>query len=129
METKEVTNERLILVYNSLAYLANKETKAWYIIGKNLKNIQKAVEKFEHNRKSLLDKYAVKEENGNYKLTQDNKYIDFGGKEDVVKEEFVNLAKEIVSIEVDEFPVDKLVEENLEGAKVNPLFGIILKET
>lgn len=101
----EVMNRQRIL-----ADFANKKLpyKLAYAISKNLAKFQEEVEIIEKNRKGLIDNYAVKDDNGE-PVIEDNQYKIEDGKIDEFNVEFQSFMT--TETEIDIFTVPESVLE------------------
>lgn len=93
-----------------LATLADKKLpyKLAYAISKNLSKFQAEVETIEKTRKSFIENYAVKDDNGEF-VIEDNQYKIEDGKMEEFNSEFQNFMS--TETEIDIFAVPESVLE------------------
>ncbi|MEY8625320.1 DUF1617 family protein [Paraclostridium bifermentans] len=71
----KITNRRIVMDANLLGSLTQKKfpIKVSYALAKNLSKIEKELEIYNIERQKLIDKYCIKDENGENKIDKDNK--------------------------------------------------------
>lgn len=70
----KITNRRIVMDSNLLGSLTQKKfpIKVSYALAKNFSKIEKELEIYDTERQKLVDKYCVKDENGENKIDKDN---------------------------------------------------------
>lgn len=71
----KITNRKIVMDANFLGALTEKKLpiKVSYAIAKNISKIEKELEIYNTERQKLIDKYCVKDTNGENKTDKDNK--------------------------------------------------------
>lgn len=71
----KITNRKIVMDANFLGALTEKKLpiKVSYAIAKNISKIEKELEIYNTERQKLIDKYCVKDQNGENKTDKDNK--------------------------------------------------------
>ena len=107
---KKITNNQLLSISQSLAYLGTKETDSWYAISKNIRKIKPFLEELGESQKEIVEKYAERddkgqmifEENGNPKISN----------LDVLNKTLFELGNETVVVDFHTIESDKLTKYN-----------------
>jgi hypothetical protein len=86
------------------------DSKTQYWLSRNEKRIQKKYEKFNEDRKLLIDKFVEKDQSGEYKLTQDKRSFLFGSREQekAYLKALDDLYKESIKLEIFPIPLETL---------------------
>jgi len=70
----KLTNRKIVSDANFIGTLTNKQLpiKVSYAIAKNVSKIEKELEIYSKEKQKLVDKYCIKDENGNNKIDENN---------------------------------------------------------
>lgn len=112
----KITNRRIVMDANLLGSLTQKKfpIKVSYALAKNLSKIEKELEIYNTERQKLVDKYCVKNENGENKIDKDNnlrldeKYSDDWNKD---LNELLDIE---IEIDIHKFNINDLLNSNCE---------------
>ncbi|MGL5642928.1 MAG: DUF1617 family protein, partial [Paraclostridium sp.] len=112
----KITNRRIVMDANLLGSLTQKKfpIKVSYALAKNLSKIEKELEIYNIERQKLIDKYCIKDENGENKIDKDNKlsldekYLDAWNKD---LNELLDIE---IEIDIHEFNINDLLNSDCE---------------
>ena len=122
----KVTNQQVLGISNSLAYLSVKETDEWYNIGRNINMLKPILEKIDESKKLVIDKYAKKGSDGKYVLlNKEKETIDFQGKEKEVDSYWNKILNEEVDVNLIELNYNSIKDIKLNSNIMKELFDII----
>ena len=132
METKKLTNQDVLLIFEALKYLSDKETKAWYGISRNLQKIKPLTKSYHELKNEIIEKCAEKDEQDKVKYSRTENGIEFSiipDKLDEFREATNSLDNEEVK-EIDWYKIkmDKLDDLKLDAVKLEVLLDIIIEE-
>jgi hypothetical protein len=126
----ELKRKDLLIINDSLLYLSNLKTKAWYGVSRNLQKIKSSLEEIDENRKSITEKLQKKDKNGSVVTEEVNgmKIPVFENKEEADKlwQEFMD--EDAPAIEFYEIEIKKLEDVELDAIVIEPLLDKILVE-
>jgi hypothetical protein len=125
-ETK-ITKGELINISDSLGYLAQKETSAWYQIGKNLRLVKSFMQEVEDVRKDIQKNLALHDENGN--IVTENNFIVWKDENSDIEQkkiwnDFVN--EDAPIIDWHKFNLQKLDGVELNAGLLSNLLDVII---
>ncbi|OXX84150.1 hypothetical protein AVM15_06075 [Paraclostridium benzoelyticum] len=113
----ELTNKKIVTDSMVLMGISRRElpVKVSYALAKNIAKIEKELEIYNSERQKLLDKYCVKDENGQNKIDENNQLK--------IQEEYLKDwnqdIKELQNIEL-EIDIHKFKLEELNGYNMTP---------
>lgn len=113
----KLTNKKIVTDSMILMEISRKElpVKVSYALAKNIAKIEKELEIYNSERQRLLDKYCVKDENGQNKIDENNQLK--------IQEEYLKDwnqdIKELQNIEL-EIDIHKFKLEELNGYNMTP---------
>ena len=126
----ELKRKDLLIINDSLLYLSNLKTKAWYGVSRNLQKIKSSLEEIDENRKNITEKLQKKDKNGSVVTEEVNgmKIPVFENKEEADKlwQEFMD--EDAPAIEFYEIEIKKLEDVELDAIVIEPLLDKILVE-
>lgn len=105
-------------VAESLYYLGQKESNLWFTLYKMSKELDFVLKSTNELRLTLIDRLALRNEDGEYIFSEDKKFHLFGDKQ----QEFDKLYNELMDEEIDIptfHPIQ--MDENLLSMKLNPI--------
>lgn len=116
----EVKLSTIIDSMNILKELANKELKgrAAFQVGKLIKKIDEEYSIFNETREKLLNKYAAKDENGNFKLDDNNSYTFEDNNFQLFMDEINTLIGTIITINCNPINLNDLSELDFTPAQM-----------
>lgn len=113
----KLQNSKINVIFNGLSQITNKGDKlsadTSFAVAFTIDAIQEALTEFDKERKSILDKYAVKGDDGEFEQKEGN--INFGDNSEKAEKAFEKLLNKEVEIELDEEDLltrDKLRKED-----------------
>lgn len=125
--TIKMTNLELMNIADSLTYLADKETSAWYEISRNLRIVKPIMEEANEIRQGFAKNLAKKDKKGQ-PVVENNRYV-WKSKEAELEQqkiwnEFIN--EEVEIKEFRKFDISKLEGIKLHGGLLSNLLDIII---
>ncbi len=129
MESKKVNlkNKDVIEINESLFYLSEKQTGAWYGVSKNIRSIKNIMEEINASRNEIVKKMAKLDKDGN-PVKGDNNGIVWKD-EKKANIQFEELLNEQISVSVFEIPMSKFDEsDKLDSFAIAPLIDIIITD-
>jgi len=123
---KKITNNQLLSISQSLAYLGTKETDSWYAISKNIRKIKPFLEELSVVQKDIVEKYAERDENGQM-VFEENGAPKISNL-DVLNKTLFELGNETVVVDFYTIESDKLTKYNLEPRYIEPIVDFIITE-
>lgn len=89
----KLTVEEYLDIYEALSYIGKMEGVICnYPIAKNIKKLQSIVKNFQNEKRKLIHKYVLQNEDGSYKI--DNKVYVFGKNQQIFDESLLKLLEE-----------------------------------
>lgn len=129
-EPTSLTYKQVIEIYEACVNLAKNELPIWWTLVRNIQELQPEFDKFNKAKQQIIDKYSLKDENGNIKLMKQNggEYVDFGTGEEAKKAGELNeeLLNEVVSVKLHTISINKLKGFVLKPAEMFNLVGTVL---
>lgn len=113
----KLTNKKIVTDSMILMDISRKELpiKVSYALAKNIAKIEKELEIYNSERQKLLDKYCVKDENGQNKIDENNQLKI----QEVYLKDWDQDIKELQNIEL-EIDIHKFKLEELNGYNMTP---------
>lgn len=128
--TTELTYKQVVEIYESCSKLAGIELPIWWTLVRNIQELQPEYDKFNKAKQSIIDKFALKDENGNVKTinTGNSVFVDFGSGENakLAAEHNEELLKEVVKVNLKTISINKLKGLDLKPADMYFLVGTVL---
>lgn len=112
----KITNRRIVMDANLLGSLTQKKfpIKVSYALAKNLSKIEKELEIYNIERQKLIDKYCIKDENGENKIDKDNKLSLDEKYLDVWNKDLNELLDIEIEIDIHKFNINDLLNSDCE---------------
>ncbi len=110
-----------------LKELANKELKGRtaFQLGKLIKKVDEEYSLFNETREKLLNKYAAKDENGSYKIGENNEYTFENNNYQLFMEEISSIINTEIEIEASPIKLEDIGELQLTPAQMVMLESFI----
>jgi len=122
----KITVKEVYEMNHSFIYLGNiNDLFCSYEIAENIETIKPHIEKFNNDKKKLIDKYVLKNKDGSYKTTGENgDQNDFGENFEQLEKEAIKMASR--EIEIDICTIKKEELKDGKGVAINPPANILL---
>ena len=85
MASVKIKNKDLLMINESLLYVSQQQTSAWYGVSKNLRTLKPLIAEINEGRSSIVDNLTEKDESGN-PLVGENKDLVWTDKESADKQ-------------------------------------------
>ncbi|MCE9677562.1 DUF1617 family protein, partial [Paraclostridium bifermentans] len=110
------TNRKIVNDANFLGTLTNKQLpiKVSYAIAKNVSKIEKELEIYSKEKQKLVDKYCIKDENGNNKIDENNQLKIADENLDDWNKSINELLDIEIEIDIHKFNINDLLNSNLD---------------
>lgn len=111
----EITIKELYSINEALAYLSSCQSSSWYTVMKNKRILKSFLENAEEDRKTIIERFAIKDEKGFVTIIKDGKESFTFKAEDEEKECLVYLEKfykEKVDVNFHQSSVSSLIQES-----------------
>jgi hypothetical protein len=127
MASVKIKNKDLLMINESLLYVSQQQTSAWYGVSKNLRTLKPLIAEINEGRSSIVDNLTEKDESGN-PLVGENKDLVWTDKESADKQ-WDELMDEEVDVDFFVIPNEKFGDEvKLDSIMLEPLIDIIIKD-
>lgn len=112
----KLTNRQIVNDANFLGTLTNKQLpiKVSYAIAKNVSKIEKELEIYSKEKQKLVDKYCIKDENGNNKIDENNQLKIADENLDDWNKSINELLDIEIEIDIHKFNINDLLNSNLD---------------
>ncbi|MCU9808373.1 DUF1617 family protein [Paraclostridium sp. AKS46] len=112
----KLTNRKIVNDANFLGTLTNKQLpiKVSYTIAKNVSKIEKELEIYSKEKQKLVDKYCIKDENGNNKIDENNQLKIADENLDDWNKSINELLDIEIEIDIHKFNINDLLNSNLD---------------
>lgn len=112
----KLTNRKIVNDANFLGTLTNKQLpiKVSYAIAKNVSKIEKELEIYSKEKQKLVDKYCIKDENGNNKIDENNQLKIADENLDDWNKSINELLDIEIEIDIHKFNINDLLNSNLD---------------
>lgn len=123
------TTKQIIQILQGLQHLSEKNTESWYVVDKNIRKIQPIYEEFEASKKTILEKFAERDEKGKIIFNQKgNKQIHTCSNEPERDKMFEELLNEEHEINFYQAPIELIINEKHPRELIKYLIGTIFIE-
>ena len=127
MASVKIKNKDLLMINESLLYVSQQQTGAWYGVSKNLRTLKPLIAEINEGRSSIVDNLTEKDESGN-PLVGEDKDLVWTDKESADKQ-WDELMNEEVEVDFFVIPNEKFGDEvKLDSMMLEPLIDIIIKD-
>jgi hypothetical protein len=126
----ELKKKDLLIINDSLLYLSNLKTKAWYGVSRNLQKLKSPLEEISENRKTITEKLQKKDSKGQ-PVTEEINGVQipvFEDKDEADKIWSEFMEEEAPKVEFYKIKIDKLEDIELDAMAIQPLLDTILVE-
>lgn len=112
----KLTNRKIVNDANFLGTLTNKQLpiKVSYAIAKNVSKIEKELEIYSKEKQKLVDKYCIKDENGNNKIDENDQLKIADENLDDWNKSINELLDIEIEIDIHKFNINDLLNSNLD---------------
>lgn len=112
----KLANRKIVNDANFLGTLTNKQLpiKVSYAIAKNVSKIEKELEIYSKEKQKLVDKYCIKDENGNNKIDENNQLKIADENLDDWNKSINELLDIEIEIDIHKFNINDLLNSNLD---------------
>ena len=112
----KLTNRKIVNDANFLGTLTKKQLpiKVSYAIAKNVSKIEKELELYNKEKQKLVDKYCIKDENGNNKIDENNQLKIADENLDDWNKSINELLDIEIEIDTHKFNINDLLNSNLD---------------
>jgi len=122
-----ISKASLMDISMALNYIAGLDTKAWYIISKNIKSLDNDVRNVLEEKQEIIKKYAKRDENDKIVyINREQQIVDFGDNAEDADEEWGNIQEDSIEAEVSLFSHNVLEGMHLIPSKIYPLIDYII---
>ena len=116
----------MIPVLQVISQIPNSSGKMLYKISKLILKVNQEVNSFDAAKRGMLNKYGVKDENGNYLMDENNReFIIQEDKKSDFQKEFSELANSVVELDIDYFQAEDFNDLKLTPQQLISLMSII----
>ena len=127
MASVKIKNKDLLMINESLLYVSQQQTGAWYGVSKNLRTLKPLIAEINEGRSSIVDNLTEKDELGN-PLVGEDKDLVWTDKESADKQ-WDELMNEEIEVDFFVIPNEKFGDEvKLDSIMLEPLIDIIIKD-
>ena len=127
MASVKIKNKDLLMINESLLYVSQQQTGAWYGVSKNLRTLKPLIAEINEGRSSIVDNLTEKDESGN-PLVGEDKDLVWTDKESADKK-WDELMNEEIEVDFFVIPNEKFGDEvKLDSIMLEPLIDIIIKD-
>jgi len=127
MASVKIKNKDLLMINESLLYVSQQQTGAWYGVSKNLRTLKPLIAEINEGRSSIVDNLTEKDESGS-PLVGEDKDLVWTDKESADKQ-WDELMNEEVEVDFFVIPNEKFGDEvKLDSMMLEPLIDIIIKD-
>lgn len=127
MASVKIKNKDLLMINESLLYVSQQQTGAWYGVSKNLRTLKPLIAEINEGRSSIVDNLTEKDESGN-PLVGEDKDLVWTDKESADKQ-WDELMNEEVEVDFFVIPNEKFGDEvKLDSMMLEPLIDVIIKD-
>jgi len=127
MASVKIKNKDLLMINESLLYVSQQQTGAWYGVSKNLRTLKPLIAEINEGRSSIVDNLTEKDESGN-PLVGEDKDLVWTDKESADKQ-WDELMNEEIEVDFFVIPNEKFGDEvKLDSIMLEPLIDIIIKD-
>ena len=127
MASVKIKNKDLLMINESLLYVSQQQTGAWYGVSKNLRTLKPLIAEINEGRSSIVDNLTEKDESGS-PLVGEDKDLVWTDKESADKQ-WDELMDEEVEVDFFVIPNEKFGDEvKLDSMMLEPLIDIIIKD-
>jgi len=127
MASVKIKNKDLLMINESLLYVSQQQTGAWYGVSKNLRTLKPLIAEINEGRSSIVDNLTEKDESGN-PLVGEDKDLVWTDKESADKQ-WDELMDEEVEVDFFVIPNEKFGDEvKLDSMMLEPLIDVIIKD-
>jgi hypothetical protein len=126
----ELKNKDILVINESLLYLNNMKTAAWYQISKNLRAIKGALKEINDSKEDLIKNLSKKDDNGQpiYEGEGTERAVVFENPEEADKKWSDILNDVTPNIEWYKFNFEKFGDVELDALAIEPLIDVCLIE-
>ena len=75
MASVKIKNKDLLMINESLLYVSQQQTGAWYGVSKNLRTLKPLIAEINEGRSSIVDNLTEKDESGNPLVGEDKDLV------------------------------------------------------
>lgn len=111
-------------IFSAYTVLGQRDLAVWYSIAKNIQTLKKVVQDYNEMKDAIVDKYAIKDDNGKPKIKPDDTY-EFGDKLKVAQDALEVLNKEELEVELETFAHEKIKDDKLPAAVLASIMEFI----
>jgi len=127
MASVKIKNKDLLMINESLLYVSQQQTGAWYGVSKNLRTLKPLIAEINEGRSSIVDNLTEKDESGS-PLVGEDKDLVWTDKESADKQ-WDELMNEEVEVDFFVIPNEKFGDEvKLDSMMLEPLIDVIIKD-
>jgi hypothetical protein len=126
----ELKNKDILVINESLLYLNNMKTAAWYQISKNLRAVKGALKEINDSKEDLIKNLSKKDENGQpiYEGEGVDRAVVFENPEEANQKWYEILNDVAPNIEWYKFNFEKFGDVELDALAIEPLIDVCLIE-
>jgi len=124
IEKLKLTRKQIQECYIGCCSLGQHELTVWEEVDKNIIALQSLVEEYEKKRKTIIEKYAKKDDKGEVMIV-DGKYYDFEKNFEKANKLLTDLSNEELEVDIHQFDKAELKGIKLVPNLMRPLRGVV----